>query len=182
MEAPAISGPTILLRSGNYFDLQDPSASRFEVTDIAHALSNICRFTGHTQHFYSVAEHSVLCSYLVPHEDRMIALMHDAAEAFIGDVSSPLKKMLPDYKAIERRVEEHVFSTLGLPYPFPPSVKKADRIMLRLEQSQLMRNEDRWEGTEDGEGLPDGQYLRCRTPAVAMSAFMARFYELGGMK
>lgn len=182
MEAPAISGPTILLRSGNYFDLQDPSASRFEVTDIAHALSNICRFTGHTKQFYSVAEHSVLCSYLVPHEDRMVALMHDAAEAFIGDVSSPLKKLLPDYKAIERRVEEHVFSTLGLPYPFPPSVKKADRIMLRLEQSQLMRNEDRWEGTEDGEGLPDGQYLRCRTPAVAMSAFMARFYELGGMK
>ena len=182
MEAPAISGPTILLRSGNYFDLQDPSASRFEVTDIAHALSNICRFTGHTRQFYSVAEHSVLCSYLVPHEDRMIALMHDAAEAFIGDVSSPLKKLLPDYKAIERGVEEHVFSTLGLPYPFPPSVKKADRIMLRLEQSQLMRNEDRWEGTEDGEGLPDGQYLRCCTPAVAMSAFMARFYELGGKK
>ena len=77
MEAPAISGPTIILRSGNYFDLQDPSASRFEVTDIAHALSNICRFTGHTRQFYSVAEHSVLCSYLVPHEDRMIALMHD---------------------------------------------------------------------------------------------------------
>ena len=52
--------------------------------------------------------------------------------------------------------------------------------MLRLEQSQLMRNEDRWEGAEDGEGLPDGQYLRCRTPAVAMSAFMVRFHELGG--
>ena len=182
MEAPAISGPTILLRSGNYFDLQDPSASRFEVTDIAHALSNICRFTGHTKQFYSVAEHSVLCSYLVPHEDRMVALMHDAAEAFIGDVSSPLKKLLPDYKAIERGVEEHVFSTLGLPYPFPPSVKEADRIMLRLEQSELMRNEDRWEGTQDGDGLPAGLYLTCRTPAVAMSAFMARFYELGGMK
>ena len=179
MEAPAISGPTIMLRSGNYFDLQDPSASRFDVTDIAHALSNICRFTGHTRQFYSVAEHSVLCSYLVPHEDRMIALMHDAAEAFIGDVSSPLKKLLPDYNAIARGVEEHVFSTLGLPYPFPPSVKKADRIMLRLEQSYLMRNEDRWEGTEDGGGLPAGQYLRCCTPAVAMSAFMARFYELG---
>lgn len=112
----------------------------------------------------------------------MIALMHDAAEAFIGDVSSPLKKLLPDYKAIERRVEEHVFSTLGLPYPFPASVKKADRIMLRLEQSQLMRNEHRWDGTEDGEGLTDGQYLLCLTPAVAMSEFMARFYELGGMK
>ena len=180
MEAPAISGPTILLRSGNYFDLQDPSASRFEVTDIAHALSNICRFTGHTKQFYSVAEHSVLCSYLVPHEDRMIALMHDAAEAFIGDVSPPLKKLLPDYKAIERGVEEHVFSTLGLPYPFPASVKKADRIMLHLEQSQLMHNEHRWEGTEDGGSLPAGQYLRCCTPAVAMSEFMARFYKLGG--
>ena len=177
-----IKGPTILLLSGEYFDLAEPEACAFQVSDIAHALGNICRFTGHTERFYSVAEHSVICSHMVPPEDAMAALMHDASEAFIGDVSSPLKKLLPDYKAIERRVEEHVFSTLGLPYPFPPSVKKADRIMLRLEQSQLMRNEHRWEGTEDGEGLTDGQYLLCRTPAVAMSEFMARFHELGGMK
>lgn len=71
MDARAISGPTIILRSGNYFDLQDPSASRFEVSDIAHALSNICRFTGHTQRFYSVAEHSVICSHMVPPEDAI---------------------------------------------------------------------------------------------------------------
>ena len=121
MDARAISGPTILLRSGNYFDLQDPSASRFEVTDIAHALSNICRFTGHTQRFYSVAEHSVICSHMVPPEDAMAALMHDASEAFIGDVSTPLKSLLPDYKSVERRVEQAVWSRLGLPPTLPTS-------------------------------------------------------------
>lgn len=99
-----IKGPTILLLSGEYFDLAEPEACAFQVSDIAHALGNICRFTGHTQRFYSVAEHSVICSHMVPPEDAMAALMHDAAEAFIGDVSSPLKSLLPDYKAVEQRV------------------------------------------------------------------------------
>ena len=176
MEAPAISGPTILLRSGNYFDLQDPSASRFEVTDIAHALSNICRFTGHTKQFYSVAEHSVLCSYLVPHEDRRVALMHDAAEAIIGDVSSPLKSLLPDYKSVEHRVEQAVWSRLGLPPTLPPSVKVADRRALAMEQRVCMGNGDDWgygEPTDD-----DCALIRFLSPEDARAAFFARYHYI----
>ena len=176
MEAPAISGPTILLRSGNYFDLQDPSASRFEVSDIAHALSNICRFTGHTQRFYSVAEHSVICSHMVPPEDAMAALMHDASEAFIGDVSTPLKSLLPDYKSLEHRVEQAVWSRLGLPPTLPPSVKVADRRALAVEQRVCMGNGDDWgidEPTDE-----DCALIRFLSPEDARTAFLDRYHDL----
>lgn len=168
MEAPAISGPTILLRSGKWFDLQDPSASQFEVSDIAHALSNICRFTGHTQRFYSVAEHSVICSHMVPPEDAMAA--------FIGDVSTPLKSLLPDYKSVEHRVEQAVWSRLGLPPTLPPSVKVADRRALAVEQRVCMGNGDDWgygEPTDD-----DCALIRFLSPEDARAAFLARYHYI----
>lgn len=93
-----IVGPTILLRSGSYFDFENPEGSEFDLFDIAHALGHLCRFTGHVMRFYSVAEHCVHCSRIVPPEHALAALMHDAAEAFIGDVSRPLKAMLPGYQ------------------------------------------------------------------------------------
>ena len=171
-----IKGPTILLLSGEYFDLAEPEACAFQVSDIAHALGNICRFTGHTQRFYSVAEHSVICSHMVPPEDAMAALMHDAAEAFIGDVSSPLKSLLPDYKAVERRVEQAVWSRLGLPLTLPPSVKIADRRALAVEQRVCMGN-----GDECGNGEPsdeDCALIRFLSPEDARAAFLDRYHDL----
>ena len=171
-----IKGPTILLLSGEYFDLAEPEACAFQVSDIAHALGNICRFTGHTQRFYSVAEHSVICSHMVPPEDAMAALMHDAAEAFIGDVSSPLKSLLPDYKAVERRVEQAVWSRLGLPPTLPPSVKIADRRALAVEQRVCMGNGDEW-----GNGEPsdeDCALIRFLSPEDARAAFLDRYHDL----
>lgn len=171
-----IKGPTILLLSGEYFDLAEPEACAFQVSDIAHALGNICRFTGHTQRFYSVAEHSVICSHMVPPEDAMAALMHDAAEAFIGDVSSPLKSLLPDYKAVERRVEQAVWSRLGLPPTLPPSVKIADRRALAVEQRVCMGNGDEW-----GNGEPsdeDCALIRFLSPEDARAAFLDRYHHI----
>lgn len=131
-------GPTILLVSGAYFSFEHPERTPLPVEDIAHALSNICRFTGHCRGFYSVAQHAVLTSYLAPPEHAFHALHHDDVEAVMGDVSSPLKRLIPQYKAIERRVEAVILAQFGLPAETPPEVKRADLVALRTEQRDLM--------------------------------------------
>lgn len=130
--------PTILTCAGRYYDLSAPEQCAVTIGEIAHALGHICRFTGHVSRFYSVAEHSWHVSHLVPREDALAGLMHDAAEALIGDVSAPLKMLLPDYRQIEARVESAVRRQFGLRATLPPSVKAADQMMLRVEQEQAM--------------------------------------------
>lgn len=175
--------PDILTQSGHYFDFIKPHTSKICVKDIAHALSNICRFNGHTRTFYSVAQHSVLVSKvlaLVDPSAQMHGLMHDSAEAFIGDVARPLKQLLPDYKAIEERVELAIFPILGIPYPLPKTVKIADLILLATEQRDLMpKHDDEWALTK---GIkPLAERIVPMTSEQAFNAFMRRYEELGGV-
>lgn len=128
----------IRVRSGPLFDLVNPDPALVRIEDIAHALAHICRFTGHTNCFYSVAQHSVLVSELVPKGFELWGLLHDAAEAYIGDVSSPLKSLLPDYKQIEQRMEEAVWGKFGLRGPLPKQVKDADNAAYNLERTAYM--------------------------------------------
>lgn len=171
--------PTILTHSGQYFSFETPEKSRIDIETIAHALSNLCRFTGHTTQFYSVAQHSVLASYLVPPEHALVTLLHDAAEAYLGDVAAPLKQLLPDYKAIERRVETAVLAHFGLSADMPACVKRADLIMLATEQRDLLPPIDHeWETLAGVTPLE-----RKLTPLQADAArawFLARFEELTG--
>lgn len=128
--------PTILLSTGRYFDFTKPGT--LTVEEVAHALSKICRFTGHCREFYSVAQHSVVVSYLVPKHLRKQALFHDAAESVVGDMASPLKRLIPEYKALEKRCEAAIFSGFDLPAELDLAVKHADRVALRTEQRDLM--------------------------------------------
>src|SRR5690606_3649788 len=108
--------------------------------DIVHALSHLCRFVGHTDRFYSVAEHSVLVSHLCDDEAAVFGLLHDAAEAYVGDLASPVKRQVPGFAAMEERVLSAVLVGLGVP---PPSAAvraraaNADAVALGAEAARV---------------------------------------------
>ncbi|WP_057464338.1 hypothetical protein [Pseudovibrio sp. POLY-S9] len=171
-----IVGPTIALRSGQYFDLKQPWACEFSIEDIAHALANLCRFTGHCKQFYSVAEHSVFTSQIVPPEFALEGLLHDAAEAFIGDIAKPLKSILPDYAVIEERVENAVLTRLGVPVKMSPEIKHADLRMLKAEQFQAMEDTNVWPLVDELDAADIK--LEFWPPERAKQEFLQRFEEL----
>jgi hypothetical protein len=176
--------PTILTNAGTYFNFLNPEASHIDIDTIAHALANICRFTGHTTSFYSVAQHSVLVSYLVAPEHALAGLLHDAAEAFLGDVASPLKQLLPDYKAIEARVEASVLARFGFPTTLSDAVRVADQLALALalEQRDIMPpHDDTWPCQSLLDNAPKAIReinISPETPAIARRVFKARFQAL----
>ncbi len=168
---------TILTHSGIEFDLCKPDPDLIEIEDIAHALSNLCRFTGHTKHFYSVAQHSYLCATLVPQEHQLEALLHDAAEAYIGDVSSPLKALLPGYQMIEFNLEQAIRKRFELPPKKSAWVKEADLMMLAAEKAQLMpKFEEQWD-ILNGVSMPDVT-IENETPGMACYLFSACYSVL----
>lgn len=128
----------LLTRSGKYFDFLHPHPEAIDIEDIAHALANTCRFGGHTSQFYSVAQHCVRVSEIVPPQYALEGLLHDAAEAYIGDVVSPLKAMLPDYSVIEASIDRVVRTRFDLPLGLSDVVKAADLRMLATERRDLM--------------------------------------------
>lgn len=168
--------PEILTAAGRMFDFGNPESCAIDIEEIAHALSHICRFTGHVRTFYSVAQHSVLVSRIVPPEHALAGLLHDAAEAFIGDVSAPLKQMLPDYRAIEARVEAAVLARFGLPPTLPECVKRADLIALATELRDLMPG--RSSDPPPGDVAPIALRIVPLAPEDARRLFLRRFQNL----
>jgi len=163
--------------SGRYIDLSNPQPESFVIEDIARGLANTCRFGGQCNGFYSVAQHSVLVSHLVPREHQMAALLHDGAEAILTDVATPLKAMLPDFKVIEKRIEAAIFKRFGLLFPMHSSIKQADLKALATERRDLTPwGDDYWPLLGEVDPLPFK--IKAMNPNEAFSAFMDRFYEL----
>jgi hypothetical protein len=166
-------GPTIMLQSGAWFDFCAPASSDFTIEDIAHGLANICRYSGQCSNFYSVAEHSILVSETAAGFE-FEALMHDAAEAFLGDITRPLKQMLPEYKRIEADVEHAILDRFGVTGPLPPQVKRADLRVLAAEQKQIMpKGTDGWVRGQKVDPAPI--VVRHLPPEEAKRVFLERF-------
>jgi uncharacterized protein len=169
---------TIDLSTGTKIDLANPSLESVSIVDIASSLSKICRFTGHSTDFYSVAQHSVLASHICRgYEAQFAVLMHDAHEAFCGDVSSPLKAMLTDYQAIEKRLQKLVQDRFNIGHENDDLVRVCDLKMLATEKRDLLANSHTfWEVLKNVEPLS----LRIIPwdHALAKKMFLRRFNEL----
>lgn len=167
--------------TGRVFDLLNPEPESICIEDIAHALSRICRYTGHTPDHYSVAQHCVLASEQIEQAFAFEALMHDAAEAYVGDVSAPLKRAMrglgegDPYREIERRADAVIAKRFSLTRPLPAPVKVADMRMLATEKLMLGKEAKPWElAFQPYEGLAIEPW-----PAEgAKNAFLDRFEEL----
>lgn len=125
--------------SGLWFDILDPKPDQIALGDIAYALARVCRFAGHTEGFYSVAEHSVLCAMQARADGLSIdaqqaILMHDATEAYIGDITRPLKRLLPGYVEIESRIQRVIGEKFKLRFSANrTAIKKIDNEILAAE-------------------------------------------------
>lgn len=198
--------------SGRRFHILRPEPSEVDIGDIAHALSMICRFGGHTVAFYSVAEHSVRVSRCMDDRpefdraDKLGALLHDASEAYLGDVIWPLKRSgaMSGYRHIEERVERVVAQAFRL-RAMHPAVKYFDLVMLATEKRDLLSEhhqvQDRTVSKEAsyaagehdlGGASRDSEWVNlrhitalreripspCWPPEFARSTFLARFDAL----
>lgn len=135
----------IITASGRRFDLLNPQPDAIAPRDIAFSLAKICRFNGHCTGHYSVAEHSLRVAELVAPEHKLAALLHDATEAYVGDMVSPLKQMLPAYQQIEQRIWHVICDRFGINPTLPEEVHQADLTMLATERRDLMpAHPDQW--------------------------------------
>lgn len=130
-----------------------PFAPRLEdvhIADIAHALSCMPRFAGHTKRFYSVAQHSLAVSHACDPQDAAYGLLHDASEAYLLDMPSPIKQLLPEYVKAEKRLQAMIFEAFGLEPTerMPASVKESDWHALKDEQRWLMQDTPWWTKVE----------------------------------
>lgn len=163
--------------SGTRFDLTDPKPQDVHLTDIAHALSHLCRWTGHTWELYSVAQHSVLVAEHVPDRLKPLALLHDAHEAYLGDLSRPVRDCLTrgrgEFQALKAWIDRAIFRRFGLDWPCHAdfrTIKVADDRALATEARDLVNTDGEpwWEAI----AKPFPSTLAGARPRVARAAFL----------
>jgi hypothetical protein len=193
-----VKGPTILLGSGGYFDYDYPEETPLSIEDYVCGLAFECRFRGQNVEkstgrrvYYSVAQHAVLCSYEAERyaanmpgmhdaieELAFEALMHESGEPVCGDMVSPLKSKLPEYKTVEKYCEHAIGKSFGVGFHFADIVKNIDNRMWATERRDLMN----WNGEEWTACAfePYSITIDPLGPYEAERQFYARWLELGG--
>ncbi len=172
-----ITTPYVSTFSGNRFYPLEPRIDRVAIEDIAHGLAYQCRFNGQTCEFYSVAQHSLLVAGMVPPHLRLAALLHDAAEAYLGDMVKPLKVLLPEFAAIEEKVSAIIAATFAIDFSDYGPIKRADLIALATEKRDLMPHSvERWAYLDDIPALSAA--IVPMSPSQAKRAFLEEFLRL----
>lgn len=163
--------------TGRAFYPMAPHVDDIDPADIAHALSLLCRYGGHVNRFYSVAEHCVLMSHAVTPEHALWALLHDATEAYMGDMIRPLKHAMPAYREAENRLMAVICDRFGLGHDCPAEVSAADNRILRDERDALMEAPPlSWGSIEDVPAL--GVRIEGWLPGEAEHRYLTRLFEL----
>lgn len=157
----------------------DPHPAEIDIHDIAHSLSNLCRFNGHVKRFYSVAEHSCHVSDVLPAELRLAGLLHDASEAYLCDLPRPIKRsaeFAEQYLSAETKLMRVIAVRFCFEWPLVDAVHKADDQLLSTEALQLMAPlHPDWKDRTDP---VDGLILPCWGPTEARDQFTARYFAL----
>jgi hypothetical protein len=178
MADPWTSVGTIETYTGGQFDVFDPDPATVELADVAAGLAHTCRFGGHCTQFYSVAEHSLCVSRELSDDPRLelFGLLHDAAEAYIGDIPRPLKAELDGIEDTEERILAAVWESVGVDPPTDAeweAVMDADDRLLAYEADRLL---------EDGSWAADpddlGYELAARDAANVRQRFRSRAERL----
>jgi 5'-nucleotidase len=181
--APPAAGPYLQTISGRRVNPFDPDPGQLDEGDIARALGNLCRFGGHSRVFYSVAQHCVIVSRVVEErggdvEDAFAALMHDAGEAYLGDMPHPLKHrsaLGAAFRDAESRLEETIRDRFGIKANVP-EIKAVDRALLATERRAFSAEVWHWPELEDVEPLE--LELTPWSPDQAADEFAKRYAEL----
>jgi len=170
----------------------DPKLGDFSLVDIAHSLSLICRFNGHSTHMWSVAQHSLLVIDVlrISSTTRLIdfygnhllkwALLHDAPEAYVGDMVRPLKDAMPEYQEAEKRIERAMAEQFQLSLPMPDEVKMADDRALAIEAQYLGFDISGWGLPKPPFGVASiAHHLQDIPPKAAELAWLTTASDLG---
>lgn len=164
--------------TGRRFWPIDPRPQEVDGRDIARALSLLCRFGGHAPTgFYSVAEHSVLVSEILPEPLKLWGLLHDASEAYVADIVRPAKRFISGYAEVESRIMRAIAKKFDLPPEMPEAVKRADEAVLCAEYYQLGFDAVALQGWNLSEP-PAPVTIRQLSPAEAEAAFLGALYDL----
>lgn len=167
-----IHDDSFITHCGRTLRIHSPEPDDITIEDIAHGLGNLCRWGGQCSQFYSVAEHSIRVSRMVPRELALHGLLHDAAEAYLGDVINPLKRRLVEYQRIEQLWEEAIAIAFGLGPASGDEIKKADAEALETERRFLL---PQYQSERPATQSVFGPTLH---PPYAKRAFMAEYRKL----
>lgn len=169
--------PWMQTHSDIKFDPYNIKPEDISILDIAHSLANTCRWGGHCKEFYSVAQHSIEVMHRVSPPNKLAALLHDAAETYIGDMPSPIKATLPDYKRLEEIIMTAIADKFEFQLPLNQEIKDADKFACIWEAHNLLRDTalvEQW----GGKNPEPYRKIKCWSPATAKYSFIHEFERL----